>query len=268
MIRMRFSWLGFLTFIVLMFTITPFLVIIPSSFTSENFVSFPPKGFSIHWFSDMWSVPGLIDSLLYSLQLASITALLSSGVGTLAALCIKRYEFRGKKSIQNLLMSPISLPSLVIGIATLIYFSNIGMSGTFAGLLLVHMIITIPYVIRFVLTGLATFDNNLEKAASIMGAKPVRAFIDITLPIIKPAVISGMVFSFLISFDNVTVSLFLVSPQKITLPLVIFNQIQENLSPVISAISTMVILLSLIPVIILEKVYGLDRLFGLNTNAD
>jgi putative spermidine/putrescine transport system permease protein len=267
MTRFRFPWLGLIAFIILLFTIAPFLVIIPSSFTAENFVSIPPKGFSLQWYAKMLNMPGLIDSLFFSLQLAVATAVLATGIGTLAALCLAKYKFRGKQMINSLLLSPLTLPSLIIGIAVLIYFSRIGLAGTFAGLLFGHMLITIPYVIRFVLTAMATFDYNLEKAAAIMGAKPGRVFWDITLPLIRPAVISGMVFSFLISFDNVTISLFLVSAQNMTLPLVIFNYIQQNLSPMISAVSTMVIILSLIPVIILEKVYGLARLFGLNTSS-
>lgn len=263
----QFSWLGVLTFMILMFAIAPFLVIIPSSFTSENFVSFPPKGFSLEWYSKMMDMPGLVDSLLFSVKLACVTAVLATAVGTLAALCMAKYNFKGKQMVNTLLLSPLALPSLIIGIAVLIYFSSIGLAGTFLGLLLAHMLITVPYVIRFVLTGMATFDYNLEKAAAIMGAKPTRVFWDITLPLIRPAVISGMVFSFLISFDNVTISLFLVSTENMTLPLVIFNYIQQNLSPLISAVSTMVILLSLIPVIILEKVYGLDGMFGLNSNS-
>lgn len=263
----RFPWLGMLAFAVLLFTIMPFLVIIPSSFTRENYVSFPPSGFSLQWYEKMLNMPGLLDAVVFSLQLAVATAVFSTAVGTLAGLCLARYKFRGKQMINNLLLSPLTLPSLIIGIALLIYFSRIGMAGTFTALLFGHMLITIPYVIRFVLTAMATFDYNLEKAAAIMGAKPVRVFWDITLPLIRPAVFTGMVFSFLISFDNVTISLFLVSTQNTTLPLLIFNYIQQNLSPLISAVSTMVIILSLIPIIILEKVYGLDRMFGLNNSS-
>jgi len=129
------------------------------------------------------------------------------------------------------------------------------------------LLITIPYVVRLVLTGMTSFDYSLEKAAAIVGAKPIRIFWDITLPLIRPAVFSGFIFSFLNSFDNVTLSLFLVSPQQMTLPLTIFSYIQENVDPLISAVSTAVILMSLIPVILLEKVYGLQRLFGMETNS-
>jgi len=267
MMKLRFSWLGVVTFFILMITIAPFLVIIPSSFTSANFVSFPPEGLSLKWYTGMMNMPGLLEAVVFSLQLATVTAILSTGFGIFAGLCIAKYNFKGKQTINTLLLSPLALPSLIIGIALLVYFTYLGLAGSFTGLLLAHVLITIPYVIRFVLTGMATFDDNLEKAAAILGAKPTRTFWDVTFPLIRSAVVSGAVFSFLISFDNVTISLFLVSAQSMTLPLMIFNYLQQNLSPLISAVSTMVILLSLIPIIILEKVYGLDRLFGLNSNS-
>ncbi|MCI2256444.1 ABC transporter permease [Domibacillus sp. PGB-M46] len=265
--KLRFSWLGVITFFILMFTIAPFLVIVPSSFTSENFVSFPPEGLSLKWYTGLLDMPGLTSAVIFSLQLAIVTAILSTVIGTLAGLCIAKYNFKGKQTINTLLLSPLALPALIIGIALLVYFTYLGLAGSFTGLLLAHILITIPYVIRFVLTGMATFDDNLEKAAAIMGAKPIRIFWDVTFPLIRPAVISGTVFSFLISFDNVTISLFLVSAENMTLPLLIFNYIQQNLSPLISAVSTVVILISLIPILIIEKIYGLDRLFGLNSNS-
>ncbi|MBM7652177.1 ABC transporter permease [Neobacillus cucumis] len=263
----RFSWLGALTFIVLLFVISPFIVLIPSSLTSAKFLSFPPQGFSFQWYAKILDRPEFIDSFIFSIELAVVTAIAATILGTLAGFSIAKYKFRGKKIVNTFLLSPLSVPSLIVGIAVLIYFTKIGIAGSFFGLLLAHLLITIPYVVRLVLTGMTSFDYSLEKAAAIVGAKPIRVFWDITLPLIRPAVFSGFIFSFLNSFDNVTLSLFLVSPQQMTLPLTIFSYIQENVDPLISAVSTAVILLSLIPVILLEKVYGLQRLFGMETNS-
>ncbi|MFD0825492.1 ABC transporter permease [Neobacillus sp. M.A.Huq-85] len=263
----RFSWLGVLTFIVLFFVISPFIVLIPSSLTAAQFLSFPPQGVSFQWYAKILDRPEFIDSFIFSVELAVVTAIVATIIGTLAGLSIAKYKFRGKKIVNTFLLSPLSVPSLIVGIAVLIYFTKIGIAGSFLGLLLAHLLITIPYVVRLVLTGMTSFDYSLEKAAAIVGAKPIRVFWDITLPLIRPAVFSGFIFSFLNSFDNVTLSLFLVSPQQMTLPLTIFSYIQENVDPLISAISTAVILLSLIPVILLEKVYGLQRLFGMETNS-
>ncbi|RXT08952.1 ABC transporter permease [Ammoniphilus sp. CFH 90114] len=263
----RFSWLGLLTFLIILFVTAPLWVIIPTSFTSAGYLSFPPVGFSLQWYYKILERQEFVDSLIFSLQLAAITAILSTLVGTLAAFAIAKYRFPGSTIINNLLLSPLTVPSLIIGIAALVFFTRIGLSGTFLGLLLAHILISIPYVVRLVLTGLTSFDFTLERAGYMLGASPFRVFWDITLPLIRPAIFSGMIFSFLTSFDNVTVSLFLVSPDTTTLPLAIFSYMQETLDPLVASISSVVILLSLLFIFILERVYGLDRMFGLNSHS-
>jgi len=263
----KINFLAVITWIVLILVNLPFLVIIPSSFTAAGYLSFPPEGFSWQWYTMILDRPEFIDSLIFSLELAAVTAVLATILGTLAAMALHRYKFRGSGIINSLLLSPLTVPSLIIGISALLFFTNIGIAGTFTGLLLAHALISIPYVVRLVLTGLSTFDYTLEKAGYMLGANPFRVFWDITLPLLRPAIVSGMIFSFLTSFDNVTVSLFLVAPDTTTLPLAIFSYMQETLDPLVASISTVVILLSLVFIILLEKVYGLERLFGLNSQS-
>ncbi|WP_134682753.1 ABC transporter permease [Brevibacillus migulae] len=263
----KINILAVITWIVLILVNLPFLVIIPSSFTAAGFLSFPPEGFSWQWYTMILERPEFIDSLIFSLELAAVTAVLATILGTLAAMALHRYKFRGSGIINSLLLSPLTVPSLIIGISALLFFTKIGIAGTFTGLLLAHALISIPYVVRLVLTGLSTFDYTLEKAGFMLGANPLRVFWDITLPLLRPAIVSGMIFSFLTSFDNVTVSLFLVAPDTTTLPLAIFSYMQETLDPLVASISTVVILLSLVFIILLEKVYGLERLFGLNSQS-
>ncbi|WP_019120930.1 ABC transporter permease [Brevibacillus massiliensis] len=261
------SLAGIITVIVLLLVNLPILVIIPSSFTAAGYLSFPPEGFSFRWYAKIFERPEFIDSFWVSLQLAVITAVLAALIGTLAAFALAKYKFRGSQVINSLLLSPLTVPSLIIGIAALLFFTRIGLAGTFAGLLLAHVLISVPYVVRLVLTGLSSFDFTLEKAGYMLGASPARVFWDITLPLLRPAIVSGMIFSFLTSFDNVTVSLFLVAPDTTTLPLAIFSYMQETLDPLVASISSVVILLSLVFIVILEKVYGLDRLFGLQSQS-
>ncbi|GAA4875827.1 ABC transporter permease [Paenibacillus vulneris] len=263
----RFPLLGLITFLVVLFVISPLLVVIPVSLTSKNVLSFPPQGFSFKWYAKIADRPEFIDAFIFSLELAAITAVLATLVGILGALAIHKYHFRGKKFIHALMLSPLTIPSLIIGIAALLFFTRIAIAGTFWGLLATHVLISVPFVIRLTLTGLSAYDYTLERAAYILGAKPGQVFRDITLPLLKPALISGFIFSFLTSFDNVTVSLFLVSPQMTTLPLAIFSYMQETLDPLVASISSVVILLSLVFILILEFVYGLDRLFGSNSQA-
>ncbi|MED1784463.1 ABC transporter permease [Brevibacillus fortis] len=263
----KINVLGLITFFVLVLVNLPFLVIIPSSFTAAGYLAFPPEGFSWQWYEMILDRPEFIDSLWFSLKLATVTAILATFLGTLAAFALSKYKFRGSGIINALMLSPLTVPSLIIGISALLFFTRIGIAGTFTGLLLAHMLISIPYVVRLVLTGLSSFDYTLEKAGYMLGAHPLRVFWDITLPLLRPAIVSGMIFSFLTSFDNVTVSLFLVAPDTTTLPLAIFTYMQETLDPLVASISSVVILLSLVFIVLLEKVYGLERLFGLNSQS-
>jgi putative spermidine/putrescine transport system permease protein len=263
----KISPLGIITFFVVLFVISPLLIIIPTSLTSVKYLSFPPVGFSFMWYAKIFDRPEFVDSFIFSLELAALTAVISTIIGTLAGLALHKYKFRGSGIINGLLLSPLTVPALIIGIAALLFFTRIGLAGTFIGLLLAHVLISIPYVVRLVLTGLSNFDYTLERAAYIMGAKPFNVFWDLTLPLLRPAIMSGMIFAFLTSFDNVTVSLFLVSPSTTTLPLAIFSYMQEILDPLVASISSVVILLSLVFIILLERVYGLDRLFGSNSHS-
>jgi putative spermidine/putrescine transport system permease protein len=263
----RIPWLGIITFVVLLFVISPMLVIIPTSFTSSNFLTFPPEGFSLKWYDKIMDRPVFIEAFWFSLKLAVISAAAATIVGTFGALAISKYKFPGRKFINALLLSPLTVPAIIIGIAALVFFTRIQIAGTFGGLLLAHILISIPYVVRLVLTGLSSYDYTLERAAYMLGANSSRVFWDITLPLVRPAVLSGFIFSFLTSFDNVTVSLFLVTPTSTTLPLAIFSYMTEILDPLIASISSVVILLSVVFILLLEKVYGLDRLFGVNTQS-
>jgi len=263
----RVPWLGIIAFAILLAVISPLIVIIPTSLTSANFLAFPPEGISLRWYEKILDRPEFIDAFYYSLRLALLTAVAATVAGTIAALAIHKFRFPGRQLINALLLSPLTVPAIIIGIAALVFFTRIGIAGTFRGLLLAHILISIPYVVRLVLTGLSSYDYTLERAAYMLGASSWQVFRDITLPLLRPAVISGFIFSFLTSFDNVTVSLFLVTPTSTTLPLAIFNYMQEILDPLVASISSVVILLSVVFIFLLEKVYGLDRLFGVNTQS-
>ncbi|TDG00952.1 ABC transporter permease [Paenibacillus piri] len=250
------------TALVLIYILLPILVILPASFTSASFPSFPPQGFSVQWYTKLLDRPEYIEAFLNSAKFALLASLISVVLGTLAALALAKYELPGKSYIVSLLTAPLTVPQLVLGVALLIYFTPILLAGTSTGFLIAHIIICVPYVVRFVLTGLSGFDYTLERAASILGANPVTVFWKITLPLIRPAILSGALFSFLTSFDNVTVSLFMVSPNMRTLPLEIFSQMQDAYSPLIASVSGVVVFISLALILVLEKIHGVGHLFG------
>lgn len=246
----------------IIYILIPLIVVIPASFTSANYPSFPAEGFSLQWYTKLLDRPEFLEAIANSTKFALMAAFFSIFFGTLGALAIAKYDIPGKAFITSLLTSPLSVPQLVLGIALLIYFTPMMLAGTSSGFLIAHVIICIPYVIRLVLTGLSGFDYNLERAAAILGANPVVVFWKITLPLIRPAIISGGLFAFLTSFDNVTVSLFMVSPDMRTLPIEIFSQMQDAYNPIVASVSSVVILISVILIIILEKMHGVGKVFG------
>lgn len=246
----------------IIYILIPLIVVIPASFTSGNYPSFPPAGFSFQWYTKILERPEFIEAIMNSLKFALLAAFFSVFFGTLGALAIAKYEIPGKAYITSLLTAPLSVPQLVLGIALLIYFTPMMLAGTPTGFLIAHIIICIPYVIRLVLTGLSGFEYNLERAAAILGANPVTVFWKITLPLIRPAIISGGLFAFLTSFDNVTVSLFMVSPDMRTLPIEIFSHMQDAYNPIVASVSSVVIFISVILILIIEKLHGVGKVFG------
>ncbi|NNU94540.1 ABC transporter permease [Geobacillus sp. NFOSA3] len=246
----------------LIYILIPLLVTIPASFTSTSYPSFPPHGFSLQWYVKLLERPEFVEAFWNSAKFAFLTAFFSVLLGTLGALAIAKYDIPGKSYLVSLLTAPLTVPQLILGVALLIYFTPMLLAGTPTGFLIAHIIICVPYVIRFVLTGLSGFDYTLERAAAILGASPVTVFWRVTLPLIRPAILSGALFSFLTSFDNVTVSLFMVSSDMRTLPLEIFSNMQDAYSPIVASVSSVVILISVVLILILEKIHGVGRLLG------
>jgi putative spermidine/putrescine transport system permease protein len=252
----------FITAIAIIYILLPLAAVVPASFTSANFPSFPPKGFSVQWYTKLLDRPEFLSAFFYSLQFGLMVALISVVFGTLSSIAIAKYNIPGKSYIVSLFTSPLTVPQLVLGVALLIYFTPMMLAGTSTGFLIAHVVICIPYVIRLVYTGLSGFDYNLERAAMTLGAGPLKVFWKITLPLIRPAIISGGLFAFLTSFDNVTVSLFMVPSDRRTLPLEIFSHIQDAYDPLIASVSSMVILVSIILIVVLERINGVGKLFS------
>ncbi|BDG34045.1 ABC transporter permease [Parageobacillus thermoglucosidasius] len=251
-----------IAFLSLVYILIPLLVTIPASFTSASYPSFPPHGFSLQWYSKLLERPEFVEAFWNSVQFAFLAAFFSVLLGTLGAIAIAKYDIPGKSYLVSLLTSPLTVPQLVLGIALLVYFTPLLLAGTPTGLLIAHIVICVPYVVRFVLTGLSGFDYTLERAAAILGASPLTVFRRVTLPLIRPAILSGALFSFLTSFDNVTVSLFMISPGMRTLPLEIFSNMQDAYSPIVASVSSVVIIISVVLILLLEKIHGVGRLLG------
>ncbi len=242
--------------LVLLFLIVPVLVIVPLSFNSGSFLVYPLQGFSMRWYEALFSSADWMRSLKNSMLIAPAATFLAVVLGTLAAVGLTRAEFRGKALLMTILISPMVVPVVIIGVASYLFFAPLGMGNSYLSLILVHAVLGVPFVIITVSATLRGFNYNLVRAAASLGASPLTAFFRVTLPLIAPGVISGALFAFATSFDEVVVTLFLAGPEQITLPRQMFSGIRENLSPTIAAAATLLIGFSIALLLTLEWLRG------------
>ncbi len=194
-------------------------------------------------------------------MLAALSSSIAVALATPAALAIARYRFVGRDAMLALFMSPLMIPHVVLGIAFLRFFTSVGIGGTFAGLVLSHIVVVMPFALRLVLASCVGMDRSVEHAAISLGAGRLTVFRRVTLPLILPGVVSGWVLAFITSFDEVTMTVFIASPSTVTLPVRMFLYIQDNIDPLVTSVSAALIFLTVIVMVILDRLYGLDRLF-------
>ncbi|PZW70137.1 putative spermidine/putrescine transport system permease protein [Pseudomonas sp. URMO17WK12:I1] len=242
--------------LVLLFLVLPILVIVPLSFNSGTFLIYPMQGFSLRWYEDFFGSAGWMRALKNSMIIAPAATVLAMILGTLAAIGLTRAEFRGKALLMSLLISPMVVPVVIVGVASYLFFAPLGLANGYLSLIVVHAVLGVPFVIITVSATLQGFNYNLVRAAASLGASPITAFRRVTLPLIAPGVISGALFAFATSFDEVVVTLFLAGPEQVTLPRQMFSGIRENLSPTIAAAATLLIGFSVLLLLTLEWLRG------------
>jgi putative spermidine/putrescine transport system permease protein len=227
--------------LILLYLVAPVIVVVATAFTTTAYPVFPPQGFTLQWFERFLGMPEFTEAIRRSALLASSSTLVATVLGTFSALSLARYRFRGREALSAFMLSPILFPTIVFGLALLVFYSRVGLSGSFSGLVIAHSILTTPFVIRLVMASLAEFDPAVEEASRNLGAGWWRTFLQVTLPLIRPGVLAGAVFAFIISFDELVVTLFLAGPDMTTLPVRIYTYVEFSSDPTISAISTMLI---------------------------
>jgi putative spermidine/putrescine transport system permease protein len=246
--------------LVCLFLLAPILVVIITSFSADQFMQFPPSGWSLRWYEAFFNDRRLMDGLALSFTLACVTAIVAGLIGSLAAYALVRFKSRYVPLIRSLHTAPLITPGVVTGLAMLIYLGAIGLRGSFLTLLVAHVVLSIPFVIMIVTAGLQSFDEAIEEAAVSLGASRLVAFLTVTAPAVKVSVISAGLFAFLNSFDEVVVTLFLPGPRTKTLPVAMFDYVQHNIDPLPAAISTVLIVISLIVVFIAARFGSIGRL--------
>jgi len=220
------------------------VIVMLLAFNTSEFGSFPMTGFTFHWFDVLWNNDHIMRALKTSLLLGSITALVSTTLGTMAAQALARYDFPGKNLIATLLVAPILVPEVVLAVALLLFLRWLDMPKNFFMLLLGHVIFTLPFVVLVVQARLTGMRRDYEEAAMSLGANPLQTFFEVTLPLLLPAVLAGMLFAFTISFDDVTGTLFWKPAGTETVPTQIFAMLRNSISPQINALGTVMIVIT------------------------
>lgn len=244
---------------VLLYMLVPLAVVVGSSVSASEFLVFPPRGFSLRWYGAVLGSEKYLAAGWTSLQLALIVTVLSLAVGTPAAIAIYRLRFRGAEALGALFLSPLILPTLIFAIGILMLFSAYGGGPSFAALVVGHLVITLPYVIRTVGAALAGSDRATEEAARVMGAGLWQRYWFVVLPECRAGMAAGAFFAFNISFDDAVVALFLRSPGLETLPLRIYGELEFSPDPSVAAVSTIMIAITVLTIFAIDRMFGLDR---------
>lgn len=249
--------------LVVIFVVTPLLAIVCVSFSKAQFISFPwDEGFSLRWYAAIPEQQAFISAGWNSVKLALYTAVISVVIGTFGALAAVRYSFPGRALVTLLGSSPLFVPQVLTGLALTLALSASGIASGLLVLLIGHIVITIPFVLRISTAALTGFNLDQERAAQNLGASKLRAFVTVTLPQIRSGILAGGIMSLIVSFDNVALSIFLTGPGFDVLPVYLYVYAVNNLDGIAAAVSVSMIALSLAGVVILEWLVGLDKLFG------
>jgi putative spermidine/putrescine transport system permease protein len=248
--------------LIYLFLLSPIFIVVAAAFNSGEFLRFPPEGFSLRWFQRFLDSQPFVDAFLFSLQLAIVVTILATIIGTAAAFYVVRHSRRYRDLLRLMIIAPLPVPAILTGIALLIFFhaTGIGTRGSIA-LVIGHTLICLPYVFLTVSSVLVGFNQSLEEAARNLGAGPWTTFWRVTLPIIKGAMISGAVFAFIISFDQFPISLLLAGVGSTPLPLQLFDYLRFSFDPTAAAVSTISIAMTVIVVLITERLVGLESLY-------
>src|SRR6056297_371568 len=237
---------------IFIFLITPILVVMPLSFNAQNFFTFTPEmlrfdpvGYSLKHYEDFFTSSGWQQALRNSLAIAPVATLLSVSFGTLAAIGLSSEHVPFRRAVVAILISPMIVPLIISAAGMYFFYSRIGLQGTYFGVVLAHAALGIPFVIITVTATLVGFDRSLTRAAANMGADPVTTFFRVQMPLILPGVISGGLFAFITSFDEVVVVLFVGSASQKTLPWQMFTGLREQISPTILAVATILVMISI-----------------------
>jgi putative spermidine/putrescine transport system permease protein len=246
--------------LVLAFLLAPILIVIAVSFSPSAIFAFPPDGFSLRWYEAVSRTDLLVSSVWLSVQIAFLSTCISLLLGTLCSIAVVRGYIPGGTAVATFMASPLMLPGLVFGIAFLQTARTLGLWDSYTSLLIAHVVITMPFVMRTVLASLSLFDFTMVDAARMLGCSYPAALWKVLVPNILPGFVSGALFAFIASFDNYPVSIFLVDVRTKTLPIQLLNQLEMSPDPTVAAASSLLILATIIALFVCDRLVGLGRM--------
>jgi len=245
---------------VFLFLLAPLIVLVVASFNPSDSVAFPPDGLSLRWYEYVLSSRAWLVSFQLSGLLVVVVVLTTTVLGTLAAYGLARGSFRGRGVVGGIALSPLMIPEIIIGLGLLYYLQGLGLINTLPGLWLAHSLVALPYVVRAVLVSAAALDPTLERAAASLGAGRARVLLTVTLPLLRPGIVAGAVFAAVTSLGEVAVTALVAGANTTTVPLRIFSAVQFQLDPSAAAVSTLLLLASVVVMLVLERFVRLSEL--------
>lgn len=243
----------------ILFIVAPLLVVVAVSFTGKGYISLPTDGLSLRWFRAILGAGDIMNALWLSLWLGLASATVAVILAVPGALALTRYQFRGRGALMGFFLSPLMIPHVVLGVAFLRFFTTAGVSGSFFWLAMTHVVVILPYALRLTLAAATGLDRDAERAALSLGASRFTAFRRVVLPLILPGVTGGWLLAFIQSFDELTMTLFVATPGTTTLPVAMYNQIAQSIDPLVTSVSTVLIVGTLVVMVIMDRIVGLDR---------
>ncbi len=244
-----------------LFLLAPVVIVIPISFSGDVYMSFPPSSWSLRWYNEVAHSPRMLSAFRTSLLLAATVTVVGLAIALPAAYALVRLTPPGAGLVLSLLTAPLLLPTIVLGLGMLIVFASHGLLATYPGLLIAHLVVTLPYSLRILVTGLANLPPAAEEAASTLGASPLGVVVRVTLPMMGASIAAAAALCFLVSFDEVVISLFMTGPKLTTLPVEMYHYVEDRADPLVAALSVVLVSLTLVIVLFVDRTMGLGRAF-------
>jgi putative spermidine/putrescine transport system permease protein len=252
--------------IILVFLTLPAVVVVMTSFNPTEILRFPPQGFSLRWYERAVTYSDFQNAFYSGLLVTVIASTVASVIGVTAAYVIDRYQFRARRMLEFILVSPLIVPRFTIGFGFLLIGAQMSMSGSYPLVIVTHIILVLPFVMRSVYVSLANVDQTLERSAANLGASPINVLTRITVPLLTPGIVGGWIVAAILSFTEFTASLYVTNYSTQTLPVAMYTYVREYTDPTIAAISALLIISTTIGMFLVDRFLGLKRILAIETH--